>query len=258
MTKTVVIQSFHAEPRPAVITLCIQTVFTWAKQNRYDYKFFGDEVIGILPENLRINCFGRWPMMMDLVRLLLIRKLLDQCADRVIWFDADVLIFAPQLFSVDESIPLLVGREIWVSRTKKQTWKTRRHVHNAVLSFKNETPVLDFLIYASERIVKRLISRPSPQVLGPKLFSHLHNLVDFPVLETAGMVSPYVMADLLLGDGPALTCHLRAQKESMLAANLSHSLVGQTYDETPVTQQLLFQTAETLMKKFSKSGLNTR
>ena len=255
MSRPIVIQSFHTAQRPSVIDLAINTVSSWAQLNQYEYLFFGDEAIELLPIKYRKNCSGRLPMMMDLARLFLIRQLLDKNANQVIWIDADVLVFAPERFSVSETLPQMVGREIWVSKTKTNTWKARRHVHNAVLSFKKETRVLDFLIYATERIGERLQTTPSPQLLGPKLFTHLHNMVDFPVLETAGMMSPQVMSDLLQGNGPALDCHLCSQKENMMAVNLSHSLVGTNSDGVQVTEKFLLNSSQLLMERFSKNGL---
>ena len=117
MPRPIVIQSFRTAQRPEVIDLAIETVSSWAQMNKYNYHFFGDEVLELLPMNYRNNCSGRLPMMMDLARLLLIRQFLDKDAHQVIWIDADVLVFAPKPFIVNETFPQMVGREIWVSKT---------------------------------------------------------------------------------------------------------------------------------------------
>ena len=87
---------------------------------------------------------------------------------------------------------------ILVSKTKPGRWKAHKHVHNAVLRFRRTTPILDFLIFATERIGKQLTAPASPQLVGPKLFSHIHNLVNLNVWEEAGMLSPGVMSDILI------------------------------------------------------------
>jgi hypothetical protein len=95
VNETLVIQSFHSKPWPKHIEQCITSVQSWANQNKYAYRLFGDEVLEILPPDYLKNCFGRWPVIMDLARLLLIKNHLNKCAHRVIWLDADTFVFAP-------------------------------------------------------------------------------------------------------------------------------------------------------------------
>jgi hypothetical protein len=255
VSRTLVLQSFHARPWPGVIETCIASTRSWAARHKYAYEFVGDEIIDLLPPLYREKCFGRWPVMTDLARLLLMRDRLDAGADRVVWIDADVLIFAPALFVIDPSLDHAVGREVWVSRDDAGRWRVRRHVHNAVLSFDAGTPALDFLIHATRRVVERLERPASPQIAGPKLLSTLHNLVAFPVLEEAGMLSPAVLADLIAGDGLALLRQIQARRKPMAAANLCHSLLGATVDGVGVDNVLLAESAAILTKDFAARGL---
>ena len=174
---------------------------------------------------------------------------------RAKWLDADTFVFAPDKFNVTINEPHLVGREIWVSKKLSKQWKTRKHVHNAFVCFTNASPVLDFLIYATDRIVTNLTAASSPQLVGPKLYTHLNNLIRFPIMETAGMMSPAVMKDLIAGHGPALNRHLKALKEPMAAVNLSRSLIDRTVDDVMVTHDLFDQTIGQLVKNFKTSGL---
>ena len=77
-------------------------------------------------------------------------------------------------------------------------------------------------------------------------------------METAGMMSPAVMKDLIAGQGPALSCHLKALKEPMAAVNLSRSLIDHTIDDVMVTHDLFDQTIEQLTKNFKTDGLENR
>ena len=77
-------------------------------------------------------------------------------------------------------------------------------------------------------------------------------------METAGMMSPAVMKDLIAGQGPALNCHLKALKEPMAAVNLSRSLIDHTIDDVMVTHDLFDQTIEQLTKNFKTDGLENR
>jgi len=255
MNETLVIQSFHAKPWPKTITRCIDSVQYWANQNKYHYKLIGDDILGVLPPKYLHNCFGRWPTITDLARLLLIKKYLNKQMSRVIWIDADVIIFAPRKFNIKVDEDHLIGREVWVSKKGRNQWRARKHVHNAFLSFTDSSPLLDFLIFATQRIVETLKAPSSPQIAGPKLYTHLNNLIGLPILESAGMMSPAVMNDLIVGKGQALNCHLEALKEPMAAVNLSQSLIDNIIDEIPVTHDLFEQTIEVLVNRFQNSGL---
>lgn len=255
MSGTVVLQSFHARPWPEVIETCIESARDWAARQGFDHELIGDEIIDLLPSVYREKCFGRWPVMTDLARLLLMQQRLNAGADRAIWVDADVLIFAPDLLRIEANLDHAVGREIWVSRDTNGRWRARRHVHNAVLSFDAGTPALAFLIHATRRVVERLERSASPQIAGPKLLSTLHNLVAFPVLEAAGMLSPAVLSDLIAGDGPALRRQIQSQRAPMAAANLCHSLLGTTADGVRVDPALLAESAVVLARDYSRDGL---
>jgi len=252
---TVVLQSFHARPWPEAIETCIESARDWSARRGYGYAFVGDEIIDLLPPLYRERCFGRWPVMTDLARLLLIRQRLDAGAERAIWIDADVLIFAPDLLVLDPRHDHAVGREIWVSRDAAGRWRVRRHVQNAFLCFEAGAPALDFLIHATRRVVERLGRPASPQIAGPKLLSSLHNLVAFPVLEAAGMLSPSVLADLIAGDGPALRRQIQAQRAPMAAANLCHSLLGTMVGGVTVDAALVAKSAAVLSRDYSRDGL---
>lgn len=255
MSHTLVLQSYRAGPWPEVIGTCIDSARDWAGRRGYRYEFVGDEIIDLLPPLYRERCFGRWPVMTDLARLLLMRLRLNAGAERAIWIDADVLVFAPDRLVLDPRHDHTVGREIWVSRDTAGRWRVRRHVHNAVLYFKAGAPALDFLIYATRSVVERLERPASPQIAGPKLLSTLHNLVAFPVLETAGMLSPGVLADLIAGDGPALRRQVQAQRAPMAAVNLCHSLLGTMVDGVSVDAALLAKGAAVLTRDYSQCGL---
>jgi hypothetical protein len=255
MSGTIVLQSFHAKPWPEPIALCVESARAWAASHGFGYGFIGDEIADLLPPLYRERCFGRWPVMADLARLLLLRAHLEAGAGRAVWIDADMLIFAPAVLRLDDTADHAVGREIWVSRDRAGRWRTRRHVHNAVLSFDAGSPALDFLIHATRRVVERLERPASPQIAGPKLLSTLHNLVAFPVLEAAGMLGPLVLADLAGGDGQALRRHREALSEPMAAANLCHSLLGTVVDGVEVDESLLIAGSRALTRGFSETGL---
>ena len=64
----------------------------------------------------------------------------------------------------------------------------------------------------------------APQFIGPKLLTALHNIIQCPVMETAGMLSPLVMRDLIEGQGTALNLFRQQSPSALAGANLSSSL----------------------------------
>ena len=66
----------------------------------------------------------------------------------------------------------------------------------------------------------------APQFLGPKFLTAIHNIVPCPVVESAGMLSPLVIKDLLNGSGPFLDLLLEHMRHPITAANLCGSLTA--------------------------------
>jgi len=97
-------------------------------------------------------------------------------------------------------------------------------VHNAFLLFCQHNIFLDFYIDTAERLLLKNSGSMPPQFIGPKLLTAIHNVVQCPVLETAGMLSPLVINDIVVGAGSALTLFRQRSTQPIAAANLCSSL----------------------------------
>ena len=74
----------------------------------------GDELFEFVPRWYLAKCGSKLPVATDLARLVWMQQLLqDDVADCVLWMDADVLVFAPQLRIAPQST-CLFGYEYWV------------------------------------------------------------------------------------------------------------------------------------------------
>ena len=155
----------------------------------------------------------------DLARLFLLQKKLEQGYDTVIWTDADFLIFNPAKLIVPDQ-PYSVGREIWVQYDKQEKLKVYKKVHNAFLMFRHANNFLPFYIETAERLLRLNQGSVPPQFIGPKLLTAIHNISILPVMETAGMLSPLVVKDLIQGKGRALELFSEHSPEPIVAANL--------------------------------------
>ena len=225
MTDTLVIQS-HRQPMPfAWIETCMSSVKYWADINNYHYEYIGDELFDSIPQALLSKIRNQIVVATDLARLKLLQNRLADHYKTVIWCDADFLIFSPETFHLPES-PYSLGREVWIQNNSKNPDKliTKTKVHNAFMMFRENNNFLDFYTETAERLLTLNNGSISPQFIGPKLLSALHNIAQCHVLETAGMLSPLVIRDIANRGGAALTLFQRKSNEKISGANLCNSL----------------------------------
>jgi hypothetical protein len=221
--ETVVFQSHSPRGVPAWIQTCLRSVRDWAAGCGHGYRCFGDEIFGRLPPGFRDKTAGRPSTQADLGRLLLARELLEE-VERVIWLDADVLVFAPGGLDCDIPSPYAFGREIWVQEDSRGGLRAYRNVHNAVCLFERHNPFLEFYIHSAERLVTLNDGGFPPQFIGPKFLTAQHNIMKLPLIETLGMASPLVLRDLAGGSGEALDLQRAEQPRPLAAVNLCSSL----------------------------------
>jgi hypothetical protein len=201
-------------------------VEAWAGAAGYDYRYIDDELFDPVPDHLRERLRGQPVVASDLARLLALRAALDEGFEAAVWCDADFLVFDPERLALPAE-PYAVGREVWIEdRGPGRTPRARVKVHNAFLLFRRGNPFLDFCIDAVERLLGAHSGPYSPQFVGPKLLTALHNIVGFPVAERAGMLSPPVIRDLAAGGGPCLDLFRARSPEPVAGANLCASLAG--------------------------------
>ncbi|MEZ5523904.1 MAG: hypothetical protein R3E62_02895 [Pseudomonadales bacterium] len=225
MKQTLVIQS-HRTPLPfAWLQDCLDSVQAWACDNQFDYRWLGDEIFASLPPELIEKTKDQKVIASDLARLKAIQKALQEGYQRVVWCDADFLIFNQPKFILPESA-FALGREVWVQADTGKRLRAYTKVHNAFMMFCRGNHFLDFYTASAEQLLTANSGRMPPQFIGPKLLTALHNIVSCPVMETAGMLSPLVIQDLLEGYGQAL--RLFEQKSACFpaGANLSSSVTA--------------------------------
>ena len=223
MSATLVIQS-HRAPLPfAWLQRCLDSVIGWSRDNAFDYRFIGDEIFDDLSSELRHKTRDRPVIASDLARLISLQRALDDGYDCVLWLDADVLILRPADFRLpDDSYAL--GREVWVQADDGGRPRAWVKVHNAAMLFRRDNVFLDFYRDTAERLLGLNDGGMPPQFIGPKLLTAIHNIAHCPVFESAGMLSPMVMRDLLSDGGAALDLFRQKSKVMPSAVNLSSSL----------------------------------
>ena len=223
MSATLVIQS-HRLPLPyAWLQPCLDSVASWARVKGYDYRFVDDRIFDLLEPELADKLQGQAVIASDLARLRSLQQSLVEGYDCVIWCDADFLIFNAGDFILPEA-DYALGREVWIQPGVQGKLRSYVKVHNAFLMFRQGNHLLDFYTDTARRLLLLNQGGMPAQFIGPKLLTALHNIASFPVMETAAMLSPTVMHDLLAGAGEALELFHRKSPVTPAGANLSSSL----------------------------------
>ncbi len=223
MTATLVVQS-HRSPLPfGWLQACIDSVTGWSRVNRYQHRFIGDEMFDLVSPDLLQKIGPQTVVATDLARLRVLQQGLAEGFECVVWCDADFLIFKPQDFVIPAA-DFAFGREVWVQQDDKGKLRAYPKLHNAFLMFRRGNACLDFYLDTAERLLRLYQGGMPPQFVGPKLITALHNIVRFPVMENAGMLSPLVMRDLIDGRGEALQLFREKSPVTLAGANLSSSL----------------------------------
>jgi hypothetical protein len=219
VNNALVIQS-HRTPLPYPwIADCLESVRDWCTLNVCAYRFMGDELFECVPDAILSKSLQQPVIASDLARLFVIQQALAEGFEQVIWLDADFLIFDAQAFVLPDT-PFAVGREVWVQEDKQGRLKAYKKVHNALLMFRRENAFLEFYLDTAMRLLRQNTGAMPPQFVGPKLLTALHNVAMLPVMETAGMLSPCVIKDMLRGAGPALDLFLAKSPQAIAGANL--------------------------------------
>jgi len=224
--KLVILQSHNREQLSGWMGRCTASVKAWAAALGADYQLIHDELFDYVPADLLAKAGDQRVIATDIARLGWMKEVLNGGCHRVIWCDADLLVFR-HFYPLDTSHAF--GREVWV-QLKNGRPRAYRKIHNAYMSFTADSPVLDFYLESATRLLTAAKMPVVPQFLGPKLLTALHNIVGFTVEERVGMLSPLALQALLAGGGIAFDMTEKGHADDLCALNLSASLEGQSND----------------------------
>jgi hypothetical protein len=223
--QTLVIQSYRTRDVAAWIHLCLGSVQTWAAAAGYQYEFVDDRLFDYAPGWVREHCGKQLLPITDVARMRLLRERLEQGWERVVWVDADVLVFAPERFVLDGTAPYSLCEELWLRLSESLEIHTEEKVNNAVMTMTRGHPMLDFWIFAVEEILRV----HAPHEIGPltastQFFTELAHIMPLRVLRNVGLLSPPVVRDIGRGGGTITREWARQFGHPIGAANLCASL----------------------------------
>lgn len=229
--KTIVIQSapedWRHDWRWGWVQTCLESVESWAHDKGFEYRLTGDEIFDPVPQWIMEKTRDRVVVASDYARLLQTKALLQEGYERVIWCDADFLIFAPEGLGELPREQYAFGREVWIDSDDSGKLKAFRKIHNAFFVFCAGNAFLDFYLHSAENLLRRVESPMVPQFIGPKFLSAIHNMIGCPEVRAAGVLSPTLARSLLAGGDPsAVDLLLKHQEVSPAGMNISQSHVG--------------------------------
>jgi hypothetical protein len=222
MSRTLIIQLYHAPETPAWIERCMNSVAAWARLCGFDYRRASDEVFDLCGPEFLAQTGENVRAVANLARFELVRQAHREGYDFAVWVDADVLVFDPDRFRLDGVARYAFAREAWVALGGLTKGSAFEAVNNCVFACRAGEPDLDFLIEATRHIAAHRPIRDNFQV-GGDLIKGLRNSLDFQALDHVGMFSNYVV--IALARGVDSLCRLQGELHGtpVYAANLCGS-----------------------------------
>jgi hypothetical protein len=162
--------------------------------------------------------------------------------------DADVLVFAPQRFVVDDRWSFALCHEIRIAPGNDHRVRTVEGVNNCVSLYRRGNPFLQFQIFACQSIVANA-SRPIGFLdAGTRPLTGLSRHVPLPLLTTVGLFTPRILEDIVAGGGEFLRAHADARKGPVYAANLCHSATLPGRRLVPLAESVFLDAIERLVE----------
>jgi hypothetical protein len=236
MRRTLVYQAWDGPKPPAWITTCMDHARAWAERRGFDYRRHDDDFYAQAPDWAVARAKGDRLMLSDPCRLVLAERHLAQGYDRVIWIDADVLIFRPDEFDVDCSATgYLVCSEVWLTgfsqNGAKAVMKPVYRRNGCVLAFDRGNAFLPFYLDACWHILRHVENFTSWS-LGPGFLTPLFERLPGAVKHDVGMMHPAILLALrgrLSAGADALAQYVKLLPVTPRAANMGGSVAGKSY-----------------------------
>jgi hypothetical protein len=215
----VVYQSFRVTNVPEWMGRCMASVKEWALKRGYEYRFFGDELFDFVPDWYRNRINNQIHLVADLARLEIAKQFLNNGYEQAIWIDADVLVFAPEQFTLPLDRSFAFCREMYIANDDNKQLVAYKRVNNAITLMSKGNSFLDFYIDASKNIVAQREKLKHTSV-GTSFLTAMNQQLPIDHINQVGLFSPLVMRDIALGKGDALSLYMQAFATPIYSANL--------------------------------------
>lgn len=247
---TLVYQSYRTKNVPEWIQICMKSVQDWVKTAGYEYRFIDDSLFTYAPDWYREKVNHNIQVVSDLARLALAKMYLGQGYERVVWIDADMLIFNPEMFFLDDREPFYLCRETWIDEDPADNNRIihQEKINNSISIYNQGNAFLDFYIDACLKIVERESGFECVTV-GTTFLTALNELYPLPLLRNVGIISPGLIYHFTKEDIGFAEAYLEKHGSPVYAANLCGSMKGQYFRNMKVDDKNLENVARLLLEE---------
>ncbi|MES9905354.1 MAG: hypothetical protein ABW168_22100 [Sedimenticola sp.] len=172
------------------------------------------------------------------------RNKLDAGYERVIWADADLLVFAPSRLNVQVQRGHAFAHELFLCMMPDGGVMPIEGMNNALMVFEREQDILDIYLNSALERLQTLPQGPVPRTaLGPALLIKLACEFKLDMLHGVGLFTPALMHETTSGGGPLTLMCVRRSSAPLGAANLCHFLRNVTPVQEREKFDVLYDTA---------------
>jgi hypothetical protein len=234
--KTVVVQAWAGD-RPRFIDSCLGTVRDWAALQGFDYRFETDALLADVPESYRRRVSNLVLPMAVFGRLLLLRQVLRSGCDRVIWCDADVVIFDPADLHMRGTGDYALTYEVWTETDPAGRVRHAPNITGCFMMFERENPFLDFALHAlAQRAERTPITEPRASFTY--MLTELGEVVPLRTVREVGMVSPLLMGEIARATPRHLAGYMETVGVPLCGVNLCTAFHNLVYEGVHMTDAI--------------------
>ena len=207
----------------------MQSVKDWAKSHAWDYVFMDDAFLGLAPATVQEVCASNIYALTDVCRLVWAKQALAEGYDRVIWADADMLVFRPADLRIDDIRGHGFAREFFLRQERSGKYTPIEGINNALMVFEQGDDILDSYLQACMSAISAMEPGKVPRTaLGPHLLKSLDGNFGLNRIEGIGLFTQAVMTQLAKGNVEMWAALQSLHGRSLVAANLCHFLRNST------------------------------
>jgi hypothetical protein len=228
--KVAVLQSFRTVDVPSWITRCMDSVRQWAMSQGWDYLALDNRFLDLPPGWVRERCGSNLYAVTDVARLMWAQDVLSGDYQRVIWVDADVVVFdagglARHVSAVHEHG---FARELFLHVSGRRT-DPRWGINNALMVFDRHAPVLaDYLRICLAGLEDYRDGEVPRTAMGPALLQQMDAAGRLHRIEGVGLFTPAMLGPFAAGRDALMRLYLSHCPVPPAAANLCHFMRNAT------------------------------
>jgi hypothetical protein len=183
-TDTLVVQSSPSSV-PSWVARCMASVRAWAPA----YEHIDDSFLSLAPGWVHdaARSSGSVLPVTDVARLVLLQQRLAEGWSRVVWLDADVVVFDGAVVDVEADADVSVCVERWVTGAPGGGLQAVALVNNAALSVR----AVDALLEAT--LARARAGELHARSLGPDLLTPVHRRTPYAEIRGVSVASPHVV-----------------------------------------------------------------